>query len=56
LTANKEEILFQIEILYDFADETKNLDEFVAKKISDNFGISLDEARKYVQEYKSAGK
>jgi len=56
LAANKEEIMFQIEILYDFADSTQNLDEFVAEKISSNFGISMDEARKYVQEYKLNGK
>jgi len=51
--ANKEEVMFQIEILYDFMDEdVKDKDEFVAKKIADNFKIPVDEARKYVEEYK----
>ena len=53
MTANKEEIMFQIEILYDFADDAKNLDAFVAEKISSNFSLPLDEAKKYVQEYKT---
>lgn len=54
--ANKEEVMFQIEILYDFMDEdVKDKDELVAKKIADNFKIPVDEARKYVEEYK-AGK
>ena len=48
--------MFQIEILYDFADDTKNLDEFAAQKISTNFALSLDEARKYVQEYRTLNK
>jgi 3-polyprenyl-4-hydroxybenzoate decarboxylase len=52
LTADKEEIMFQIEILYDFADDVKNLDDFVAEKISNNFGITREEAKRYVQEYK----
>jgi len=56
LTANKEEIMFQIEILYDFADDAKDLDRFVAEKISTNFGISVDEAKKYVEEYKATAK
>ncbi len=55
-SANKEEVMFQIEILYDFMDEdVKDKDEFVAKKIADNFKIPIDEARRYVEEYK-AGK
>lgn len=54
--ANKEEIMFQIEILYDFADEAKNLDDFVAGKISTNFRIPLEEAKEYVQEYKTLPK
>ncbi len=56
MTASKEEIMFQIEILYDFADDTKDLDGFVAEKISANFGIPLDEAKKYVAEYKTTNK
>ena len=56
MAANKDEIMFQIEILYDFADDTKNLDQFVAEKISSNFGISLDEAKGFVAEYKSTAK
>ena len=56
MTANREEILFQIEILYDFADNAKDLDDFVAEKISTNFGITIDEARKYIQEYKTLPK
>ena len=56
MTANKEEIMFQIEILYDFADDAKNLDAFVAEKISSNFSLPLDEARKCVQEYKALNK
>ncbi|MEM0117928.1 MAG: hypothetical protein QXE12_00505 [Conexivisphaerales archaeon] len=55
--ANKEEVMFQIEILYDFMDEgVKDKDDFVAKKIAENFKLSLDEAKKYVQEYKTLTK
>ena len=36
MSATKEEIMFQIEILYDFADDDKNRDAFVAEKISSN--------------------
>jgi len=54
-SANKEEVMFQIEILYDFMDEdVKDKDEFVARKIAENFKISIDEARKYVDEYKAS--
>jgi hypothetical protein len=49
----KEEIMFQIEILYDFANDTRDLDNFVAEKIASNFHLSVDEARKYVEEYKA---
>jgi hypothetical protein len=56
MAANKEEIMFQIEILYDFADDAKNLDAFVAEKISSNFSLPLDEAKRYVQEFKSLNK
>jgi hypothetical protein len=56
MAANKEEIMFQIEILYDFADDAKDLDAFVAEKISGNFSLPLDEAKKYVQEYKALNK
>jgi hypothetical protein len=56
LTADKEEIMFQIEILYDFADDAKDLDRFVAEKISANFRISIDDAKRYVEEYKATSK
>jgi hypothetical protein len=56
MAANKEEIMFQIEILYDFADDAKDLDDFVAGKISTNFSIPLEEAKKYVVEYKALNK
>ncbi len=56
MAANKEEIMFQIEILYDFSDDEKDLDGFVAQKISSNFGIPVEEARKYVDEFKAQNK
>jgi hypothetical protein len=56
MAANKEEIMFQIQILYDFADDAKNLDAFVAEKISSNFNLPLEEAEKYIQEYKALSK
>ena len=56
MSATKDEILFQIEILYDFAEDTKNLDEMVVEKISKNFKISMSEAIQYVEEYKALRK
>jgi hypothetical protein len=56
MALNKEEIMFQIEILYDFSDDEKDRDGFVASKISSNFGIPVNEARKYVDEYKALNK
>ena len=53
---SKDEIMFQIEILYDFADDAEDLDSFVAEKIASNFKLTLDDARKYVKEYKALGK
>ena len=48
--------MFQIEILYDFSDDAKDVDGFVAQKISTNFGIPMDEAKRYVDEYKTLNK
>lgn len=46
--------MFQIEILYDFADsDVVDKDEYVAKRISENFKLSLSQARELVKEYKS---
>lgn len=54
---NKEELMFQIEILYDFMDEdVKDKDSYVVKKIAENFRLSEEEARKYVEEYKQSSR
>ncbi|MDG6934607.1 MAG: hypothetical protein JRN68_07890 [Nitrososphaerota archaeon] len=51
---SKDEMMFQIEILYDFADsDVVDKDEYVAKKISENFKLPLSQARELVKEYKS---
>lgn len=50
---NKEEVMFQIEILYDFIeDDVQDKDAYVARKISENFKIPIEEARKLVEDYK----
>lgn len=54
LGQSKDEMMFQIEILYDFADsDVVDKDEYVAKRISENFKLSLSQARELVKEYKS---
>jgi len=54
LGQSKDEMMFQIEILYDFADsDVVDKDEYVAKKISENFKLPLSQARELVKEYKS---
>lgn len=47
----EEEIYFQIEILYDFLDEKERKEEKIAKKVSRNFKIPLDDALEYVKKY-----
>jgi|YelNatPaOPRAMG01_1025707.scaffolds.fasta_scaffold52596_3 hypothetical protein len=54
MAPSKEEIMFQIEILYDFAEGEGDVDSFVAERISRNFSMPLEEARKYIDEYKAA--
>jgi hypothetical protein len=56
LPANREEVMFQIEILYDFLDEeVKDKDDFVMRRIAENFKLSLEQAKAYVEEYKKLG-
>ncbi|MDG6929002.1 MAG: hypothetical protein JRN29_03005 [Nitrososphaerota archaeon] len=53
MVAKDEEIMFQIEILYDFMDaSTEDKDSVVAKKIAEHFKLSDDAAAKYVSEFK----
>ncbi|MEM0287434.1 MAG: hypothetical protein QXG05_04575 [Nitrososphaerota archaeon] len=55
LPENADEIMFQIEILYDFMDDdVKDRDSFVIKRISENFKLTEQEAARYVEEYKKA--
>jgi hypothetical protein len=55
LGQDKEEMMFQIEILYDFMDSNvSDKDEYVARKISENFKLPITQARELVKEYKSS--
>ncbi len=48
---SEDEIFFQIEILYDFLDDKEKNEKEIAKRISKNFKIPIEDALSYVRRY-----
>jgi len=51
LLMSEDEIFFKIEILYDFLDDKEKNEREIAKRISKNFKIPMEDALSYVKRY-----